>query len=106
MEFTDRLGAEAKREKCKIRRSNAFLGLTDTFPTPHNEMTLAITLELDKERRWARLIHHILDEGRGAHASLGSLIVRLGFTKTACGRLSCATHKPHYTKLYSVRYRP
>ena len=81
--------------------------MPDDFPDPTNHMALSISLSPGGALNWANIIGDTLHGGAISHATLESMIGRLGYCQTAVfGNFPCASIKPIYTKLYTQRHRP
>ena len=104
-EFFALIGPELKIEKSFIGNANSFLGLSATFPSPGNGMTLSLALSSDKAARWAALAERILRDNQITHTALESLLGRLAFAQAAVfGMFARAVLKPLYSKFYAPRY--
>ena len=64
------LGIPLTLEKSAVGPIITFLGVTGSFPSPTNDMTLSVRLDSGKAQRWARDIRVILAQRSISHATL------------------------------------
>ena len=105
--FCELLGLKLKPSKTEKGPALTFLGIFGTFPGPHNDMSLTVSLPREKAIRWGAKIREFALLGRIQHKDMESLIGKLSFTQTSVfGRVGRAMMAALYQKVNAKFYDP
>ena len=103
--FCAPLGIRPEIKKSLVGARIAFLGLEGFAPPPGNSMRLSARLKADKASKCVDSIRLFLEKGRTGHKAMGSLIGKLGFSRTSLfGEFARCQLRALYLKMHHKWY--